>query len=209
MTSLELTLRSLKLSTPLAGNGHSLLQARLILPRPGIQGRHALKALELKRGTVSLRRAPFYQAGLLKEKVEGRFGLQVQLTRPQRNPEATRALQALLASVIDAAGDTLAAQIPLSSLRNLARAPFEQLVDQIDDDAPEFILEGGLDCDSETLTSGSITLPLRLTQTLRPQRTPPQPQLRTRRTPSQSQQSTTYKKGLPLGEAVFDIQVDG
>jgi len=203
MTTLEITLRSLKLNTPLSGNGHSLLQARLILPRPGIQGRNALKALELKRGTASLRRAPFYEAGLLKEKVDGRFGLQVQLTRPQRNPEATRALQALLASVIDAAGDTLAAQVPLSSLRNLARAPFQQLVDQIEDDAPDFLLEGGLDLDSETLASGTVTVPLQLIETLRHTPVAPGPKSREQR----KRKTTTYKKGLSLGEAVLDLQV--
>ena len=203
MTTLEITLRSLKLNAPLSGNGHSLLQTRLILPRPGIQTRNALKALELKRGTTSLRCAPFYEAGLLKEKVDGRFGLQVQLTRPQRNPEATRALQALLASVIDAAGDTLAAQIPLSSLRKLARAPFEQLVDEIEDDAPEFLLEGGLDLDSESLASGTVTVPLRLIETLRHSPTAPGPKSREQR----KRKTATYKKGLSLGEAVLDLQV--
>jgi hypothetical protein len=203
MTTLEITLRSIKLNAPLTGNGHSLLQSRLILPRPGIQARNALKALELKRGTVSLRQAPFYKAGLLKEKVDGRFGLQVQVTRPARNPQATHALQALLASVIDAAGDTLAAQIPLSTVRNLARAPFQQLVDQIEDDSPDFLLEGGLDLDSESLTSGSLTIPLQLTETLRHSPVAPGPKSREQR----KNKTTTYKKGLSLGEAILDIQV--
>lgn len=99
MTTIEITLRALKLNPPLVSSGHSLLQCQLILPRPGIQSRSALKPVELNKGAVSLRRAPFYAAALHKEKVEGRFALRLQLTRPQRNPAAARALQTMLASV--------------------------------------------------------------------------------------------------------------
>jgi len=203
MTTLEITLRSLKLNTPLATNGHSLLQCNLILPRPGIQTRTALKPVALKKGTLSLRRAPFYESALLKEKVDGRFGLQCWLTRPQRNPEATRALQALLSSALEAAGDSLAAQLPISTLRGLVRAPFDQVADAFEEDSPDFLLEGGIDLDSEALESGEITIPLKLIESLRHNPLPPGPQNREGR----KAKTKTYKKGLTLGEAVIAIRV--
>ncbi len=202
MTTLEITLRSLKLETPLAISGHSLLQCNLILPRPGIQSRAALKPVALKKGAVSLRRAPFYESALLKEKVDGRFGLQIRLTRPQSNPAATRALQALLATVIEAAGDTLAAQVPVSALRGLVRSPFDQVAEQLEDDTPDFLLTGGLDLESENLEPGEITMPLKLIERLRHNSLPPGPKRRDAR----KTKTTTYKKGLTIGEAVLAVR---
>lgn len=203
MLTIELTLRALRLDAPFAIKGHSLLLAHLILPRPGIQSRSSLKTLELKRGRTALQRAPFYETALLKEKVDGRFGLQIRLTRPQANLERAQFLQAVLASGIEAAGDTLAAQIPLSSLRGLARAPFDQMAEVVEDDSPEFILEAGIDLDSEALTAGVITLPLKLSETIRHNPLPPGPKSREQR----KAKTQTYKKGLTLGEAVLDLRL--
>jgi hypothetical protein len=82
-----------------------------------------LKALELKRGMLSLRRAPFYHAGLLKEKVAGRFGLQLQLTRPLRKPEATQALHALLATVIDTSALLASQNLAIAAHGRCSEAP--------------------------------------------------------------------------------------
>jgi hypothetical protein len=204
MTTIEITLRALKLNPPLVSSGHSLLQCQLILPRPGIQSRSALKPVELNKGAVSLRRAPFYAAALLKEKVEGRFALRLQLTRPQRNPAAARALQTMLASVIEATGDSLAAQVPLSTLRPLIRAPFDQLADGFEDDTSDFLLDASIDLNEVDLLSQEVSLPLCLTETLRHNSLPPGPQSREAR----KTKTKTYKKGLVVGEAVIAIRVE-
>lgn len=203
MQTLEITLRALQLKTPLAISGHSLLQCNLIVPRPGIRNRIALKTLKLRRGVVSYRRTPFHEAVCLKEKIDGRFGIQLHLTRPQRKPEQTHALQTFLAAAIEATGDTLAAQVPLSALRNLVRVPFDQLANQVEDDSPDFLLTGGIDLESETLTPGEITIPLQLTKTLRHTPRPPGPKSRE----SRKAKTTTHKKGLTIAEAVMAIRI--
>ncbi len=201
MQTIEIELEQLKLETPLNHSGESLLSLNMALPRPGVTHKTALKTITLRKGKTNLARAPFHQRGLLKEKVEGRFGLHLQITAPQAHPEFSRLLRAIAAVGVDSIGDLLGSRIQLSALRKLLDAPFDELADQLEDDQPRFILEGSLDLDSEALTSGELTIPLKLSETLRHNPLPPGPKSREGR----KAKTITYKKGLTLGEAVIAI----
>lgn len=204
MRSLELSLESLSLEPPLSQNGQCLLSTALILPRPGIQLKSNLKSVQLRRGQANYRKAPFYQAGVLKEKVEGRFGLQVRLTAPQSTPEFKAMVSQLTAMGLETVGDFLAAGIQLSAVRQLVTSAFDQAADKVADTEDDFLLEGGLDLvlDDRTESARAVHLPLKLTRSLRINHRAPGPKTRDTLKPK----TKTYKKGLTLGEAVFALR---
>jgi len=100
-----LTVNAIQLSPPINGTGESLLLAELVLPRPAIARRSALKPVRLTKGKRALSRAAFVDKALLKERVEGPFGLRVAVTRPLRQPELAAALRKLLAAGIEDFGE--------------------------------------------------------------------------------------------------------
>lgn len=213
-----LSLHTLTLEAPLNQSGQCLVLAELILPRNGIARKAALKDVRLTTHsttsassgqTGSLRvakasfvRKPFYEKALLKEKVDGRFGLKVSVTRPLKHPELNQFLRRLLATGIESSADLIS---PLAlSLSNLVDDLVDETADQLADrilDDESFIATGGLDFDSETLTSGKITVPLKLTETLRKSDLPPGPKSRDKRKTA----AKFYKKGSQIGQISFEL----
>ena len=196
-----LSLHSLQLNAPLDRSGQCLVLVELILPRPAIARRAVLKTVELRQGTRSLAREPFYETALLKEKVDGRFGLKVSVTRPLQHPELQLWLRRLLASGLESIPSLApfaALQAPVEDLLDTAS---EQLADHVLRDQP-FIATGGLDLNSARLPSGAQSLALHLTTRLRRSELPPGPQSRERR----KSEATTYRKGSQVGQLVLDFE---
>lgn len=203
MKTLLIQLDRLSLQAPLDQSAETLALTSLVLPRPGIQRKTALKPFRLQKGHASLARKAFHENALLKEKVDGAFALTLQLTQPVTHRELQNWLRSLAGLGLEAAGNLLASGLSMSALRPLLRAPFDQLADQLSEDSPDFMLEGGIEWDSETLSPGRIAIPLKLTQRIRQSDLPPGPKARDKRKTS----AKTYKKGLTVGEAVFKVQV--
>ncbi len=204
MKTLEIALSSIRLDAPLTGNGSTAVLTELIFPRPGIALRSALKTVHLRSGKRSLERAPFYESGLMKENVDGRFGLKVRLTRPQSNPERFARIRGFAALAVESAGDLLAAGSSLSALRPLIRAPFDTIADEFDEQDLEFIAEGGVDLDPGKDFPVTLSLPLKLTRSVRITDLPPGPQQREKR----KIRSQSYKKDSIVGEVVFALMGD-
>ncbi|HKK19444.1 MAG TPA: hypothetical protein VJ952_12275 [Opitutales bacterium] len=198
-----LTLNSIQLSPPIKGTGECLVLAELVLPRPGIARRAALKPVRLTKGKRSLSRAAFVDKALLKERVEGTFGLRVAVTRPLRQPELAAALRKLLAAGIEDFGGELARRVPFGPAGELVDTFGETLADRLEEDAPDFIAEGSLDLDSETLRSEKLTLSLKLIDTIRSSDHLKPSEKREKR----RRQSKTYRKGNDIGEVRLDVDV--
>ncbi|MFP4674457.1 MAG: hypothetical protein ACLFO5_07715 [Opitutales bacterium] len=199
MITTEISLHALALEEPLNATGAVIVLTELILPRPAITRKSALKTLRLTRGKRSLAKAPFYETGQLKEKVDGRFGLKVSVTRPGTlSNEALDLLRSVLAAGVETAGDSLASlnNIPLPTLKGLIKTPFQELADRVEDDALEFFAEGGLDLDTEEGIPAQVAIPLRLTRMVRHHDLPPGPKAREKR----RQDTKFHKKGTPAGK---------
>jgi len=200
-----LQLNRIQLDSPLNQSGQCLILTELILPRNGIARKAALKDVRLTKGKASFARAPFYEKALLKEKVDGLFGLRVSVTRPLKHPALNPFLRQLLATGIESSTDLLSPLlIRYSPLGDVLGQASEALADSIADTSPTFIATGGLDLDSETFTSGKITIPLKLTETIRSSQEVPLSQKREKR----RRISKTYKKGSLLGEISLDLLGD-
>jgi len=208
-----LSLHKIALDAPLNQSGQCLILTELILPRNSIARKAALKDVQISTrstgsvrvGQASFARSPFYEKALLKEKVDGPFGLKVSVTRPLKHPELVQFARQLLATGIESSTDLLSPLlIRYSPLEDVLQEASDQLVDRITQTASSFIASGGLDLDSETLISGKITIPLKLTETFRKSDLPPGPKSRDKRKTS----AKIYKKGSPIGEISFDLLVD-
>ena len=175
----------------------------LVLPRPSILSKSTLKTVELRKGARSFLRAPFYESGLFKERVGGRFGLQVRLTAPQSNPEVQQLIQSMLALGTEAVGGVLAAGYSLAAVRPLIRGPFRELASRIDDSDLDFVAAGGVDLDSGEAMPDTLRIPLKLTRTLRRTSVPPGPKQREARKAS----VRTYRKDSIVGEVVLGLRV--
>ena len=192
-------LHSLRLDAPLDLSGESLVFVELVVPRPAIARRSTLKPVQLRRGGRTFARQPLYETALLKERVDGPFGLKVAVTRPGKHPEWRRLFRQLLAEGAKSLGDVGFSGFDL--LDDIAEEAFDQLADRIGEDAPVFAAAGGLDLDSETLESGRLTLPLHLTRSIRSSAHLPLSERREKR----KSQAKTFRKGLRVGEVVVEI----
>jgi len=208
MKTLEIQIRSLSLTEPFENSGQLSLISQLIWPRPAIVGRAGIKQLTLSKGKARLPLKPVYPRILLKEKVDGRFGLNVGITRIQRNPKAAEFLQNLLVTTLEATGGILSStlQLPATALKQVIEAPFDQLADQLDDDSLKLVAQAGFDFDSESALDGEHTFELKLTETLRigpeiKKGAPKERQVRNRK-------SQTFKKGTVVGAAVIKLSTD-
>jgi hypothetical protein len=176
----------------------------LILPRPGIAKKSALKDLRLTKGKRSLARAPFYEKALLKEKVDGLFGIRVSVTRPLKHPELNQFIKQLLATGIQGGADLLSALIiRYSPLDDVLEEAGDLLADKVASTSSMFIASGGIDLDGESLTPGPVTIPLNLNATLRLSDVPVGPKAREKRKTS----AKLYKKGSAVGSLVLDVGV--
>ena len=200
-----LSLQKITLDAPLNQSGECLLLTELILPRNGIARKAALKDARLVKGKASFARAPFYEAGLLKERVDGPFGLKVSVTRPLKHPELTQFLRQLLATGIEGATDLLTSSLIRSApLEDLLEEASDTLADRISETSATFIATGGIDLDSETLTTRKVTIPLKLIESLRSSASVPLSQKREKRKSTAS----LYKKGSIIGEVSFALNAE-
>ena len=203
METLLITMQRLDLEAPFNRSGELLSLTSLVLPRPGIQKKTALKPFRLTKGVANLSRKPFNENALLKEKVDGTFALTLQMTAPAAHSELQKWLRDMAAIGLESAGDLLAAGLETRALRPLLRAPFDQAAETLSDDPPDFILEGSAELHSDTIENGLLKLPIKLNQSHRSSNTPPGPKSREKRKSSVK----TYKKGLTIGEAVFQLSI--
>jgi hypothetical protein len=206
-----LTLHKLDLKAPLNRTGSSLVLAELVLPRNSIQRKTGLCTVALKEGTRSLARTPFYEKALLKEKVDGRFGLIVRVTRPIASTARSQRLRTLLATALESGADALSPFIsqflaPNPLTRGVLPDVFDEaakgFADAIDDDAPAFIATGGIDLDSDKLQPGTLNIPLKLTETFRSAADLPLSERRAHR----KSKATTYRKGSAIGAIQLQIE---
>lgn len=196
-----LTVNSLQLDAPLNQTGECIVLIELILPRNGIARRSALKELSLKRGKRSLARAPFYEKALLKEKVDGVFGLKVSVSHPLKYPERNQFFRQLLATGIEGATDLISSSlIRHSLLSDLLDEAGEQFADRVDGDL-SFIASGGVDLDSESLIPGKVKIPLVLTERIRSSQQVKLSEKREKRIAA----AKTYRKGSSAGEIILDL----
>jgi len=200
-----LSLNSIQLESPFDQTGECLILAELILPRNGIARRAALREFRVSKGKRSLAREPFYKKALLKERVDGSFGIKVSITRPLQHPELAKFARQLVATGIESSSDLFTSLL----LRN---SPFgdvldeasEALGDAIAGTAPAFIASGGLDLDGDTLATGKLRIPLKLNDKLRTSQAVPLSARRDQR----KQSAKTYKKGSTIGHITFDLFTD-
>lgn len=198
------TLHSLALDAPLDGSGESLVLVELIVPRPAIARRATLKPVRLRQGRRSLAREPFYERVLLKERVEGPFGLKVSITRPLPRPELSRLARQLLATGVATLPDFISSTFPLADLiEDLAEEATDPLADRLTED-PRFLASGGRDLDSIALRNHRLTVPLRLTRSIRSSDHIPLSKKRDKRKSG----TRTYRKGKTAGEVVIELMVD-
>jgi len=205
-----LQLQKISLAHPLDTTGTSLVLTELILPRNAIQAKRAFLDVDLKKGQRSLARAPFYEKALLKEKVEGRFGLKVSVTRPLQANALGSLLRQLAATAIESTADgfkplsSLLASNPvtMSLLPDLIGEAGAQLADRVADDTPVFIAMGGLDLDSETLQSGGLVVPLKLTESVKDYGDLKLSERRDKR----KRAGKTLRSGTKIGEVVLQLE---
>jgi hypothetical protein len=199
-----LSLKSVTLDAPLNQTGECVLLAELILPRPSIAKKSALKDCRVTKGKRSFVREPFYEKGLFKEKVDGPFGVRVSLSRPLKHPELNQFLRQLLGTGLESSADLLSAPSlsPLTIFNDVVEEAAEQIADRLTA-SETFIAIGGIDLDSETLSAGPVHIPLKLQESIRRSEGPVGPKAReTRKTTAKR-----YKKGSIVGELVFDLSV--
>ncbi|WP_269527024.1 hypothetical protein [Coraliomargarita parva] len=199
---MELLLDSLRLEAPLDLSGDCLLQVTAHWPRPGIAARSAVLTLSLKKGRVRLTKAPLVQRLLLKEKVEGPFGLHLSLTRPQRFPELASLVRLLAGTGIESIGDLLAAGLSPTALRPLLREPFDALAERFEARSLEPLLEGSIDLDPVAGLPASLEIPLKLSRSFTQSQVPPGPKAREQRKSA----TRRYPKGRQVGSCKLNFQ---
>ncbi|MDQ8209169.1 hypothetical protein QEH52_16705 [Coraliomargarita sp. SDUM461003] len=198
-----LSLHSFALAAPLDLSGECLLLVELLLPRNGIARKTALKEVRLSKGKASFARAPFYERGLLKEKLDGPVGLKVSITRPLKHPELAQFMRQLWATGLESSGELLSSSLlRYTPFDDVVEEASEQVADRIAEE-PALIAEGGLDLDSERLSAGEIRIPLKLLSTLRSSRGLALSQQREKRKSA----SQTYKKGRLVGEIALHLEL--
>lgn len=125
--------------------------------------------MTLRQGKARLPLKPRYERLLLKERVDGNFGLSVGMTKLQGNPKATELFQELLVTAVEAVGGVLSSRmdLPVSALKQVIESPFDTLADQLEDDALQLVATAGFDFHSESAWEGEHTFELKLNRTLR------------------------------------------
>ncbi|MCH8475270.1 MAG: hypothetical protein LAT55_08580 [Opitutales bacterium] len=201
-----LTLEKVDLSSPLNRNGKILVMAELILPRPAIALRRALLEVSLRQGKRSLAKAAFFEKALLKERVDGAFGLRVAVTEPTAPNRFGDLLSDILSTGIKNAGDIFARMaFTTPPARRIAMFPSDTVAEAIQDTSPKYVAEGSLDLSSESLSDGPLEIPILLNKTLRETNAVSGPRNRRARRPSSPSQ--TFRKGSPAGTLQLTVSL--
>ena len=166
-TVIQLRFSAIKLVPPFDITGQVATLVTLVLPRPAIASRSAAGTYQLKKGALSLARAPLYENGLLKETVKGNFGIKVAITKPQKHPRFDALLRGLLAEGFEGLGKLLTDGIAIKQLAPALRLPFDLQADDLGDDEPLFIASAGIDLDADALAPQLLSFDLKLTNSLR------------------------------------------
>ncbi len=165
---MEISLKSLALTHPAFSSARSAtIVAELIWPRPAISSRVGFQSVSLRKGKTALGRTPYYERLLLKEKVDGRFGIRVGITKPGAQFNLNPALAEILSTALSSIGGTLAAPFSSAALRPLLREPLNQLADKIDPDEPTVVAEAGLDLHSDDDWIGEKSFVLKTNKSLK------------------------------------------
>ncbi len=82
--------------------------------------------------------------------------------------------------------------------------PADAIAEAIQDTSPEYVADGSLDLASETLSSGLLSVPIKLNQTLRESNLPSGPRNRPTRKASASQ---VFRKGRVAGSIELRVGV--
>ena len=207
---MEISLKSLTLTHPAFATATAVtVSAELVWPRPAISARMGFQTFSLRKGKAVLRRTKDYERLLLKEKVDGRFGLVIGLTKPGPQLALNSAMAEILGTALSGIGSGLAAPFVSTALRPLLREPFNQLADKIEDDEPILIAEAGIDLDSDQLStlllcSSSKTFEFKSTKSLK---IPLEPKSgpRTKQV-AKKQKFQTIRKGSVIAEAVMELR---
>jgi len=189
---IQLRFNAIKLLPPFDVSGEVTTLVNLVLPRPAIATRAATATYTLKKGHLSLARAPLYENGLLKETVRGDFGLKVAITKPQKHPRLDALIRGLLAEGFEGLGKLLTDGLAMKQLAPALRVPFDLQADELDDTDPIFIATAGIDLNADTLSPQLLSFDLKLTKSLRI----PSPPSHHR---SPKPKYTTLKKGTTIG----------
>lgn len=201
---MEISLKSFVLIHPaFAINGSCAAVAELVWPRPAISSRVGIIPLDLRQGKAVLPKSPAYKRLLLKERVDGNFGLVVGITKPGKGSLLNEAMAEIFSQAFSTIGSGLSAYVGNSALRGLLREPFKQLGYTVEDDEPVLVAEAGIDLDSESDWIGQKKFELKTTKTLR-MPTEPKAGPRTKNI-AKKQKHETVRKGSVIAEAVLEL----
>ncbi|MBC2601235.1 hypothetical protein [Puniceicoccus vermicola] len=202
---MEISLKSLTLTHPAFATATAVtISAELVWPRPAISARMGFQTFSLRKGKASLRGTKDYERLLLKEKVDGRFGLVIGLTKPGPQWALNSAMAEILGTALSGIGSGLAAPFVSTALRPLLREPFNQLADKIEDDEPILIAEAGIDLHSEDDWVGEHKFELKTTKSLK---LPLEPKAGPRtKSVAKKQKFQTIRKGTVIAEVILELR---
>ncbi|MGE9290000.1 MAG: hypothetical protein ACQKBT_03360 [Puniceicoccales bacterium] len=201
---MEITLKSLTLNEPFHTASAVTVTAELVWPRPAISSRVGIQTLDLRKGKASLRRAKYYERLLLKEKVDGRFGIVVGITKPGPQLAVNRVVAEILGTALSSIGSGLAAGMANTALRPLVREPLNQFADAVESDEPALIADAGIDLHSDDDWIGEKTFLLKTNQSLK---IPLEPKSGPRtKDVAKKQKFKTLRKGSVIAEVVLELE---
>ncbi len=132
-----------------------LLRALLILPRPNVANREALRILEsTERGELIGNEAEFHEKALFKQTVEGPFAIGLQLSEAVAEDSFAAILGEIVSGTVETAGSLLAARA-LPILRSGIRTSARFFAGRLKDKDPVIIAEDFQEvtqADNHTLT---------------------------------------------------------
>lgn len=195
--TLELTVEGMEDHCPRSllnrNRAERLMIATLVWPRPLIAERIASRSFRFQPEGLDLSNRDWSERILFKERVEGPFGLIVQVTEPLSSRDLRRATAVLGQTLLKTAGSELARVAAGPWLTALARFPFTYLTGELSDagKTPKIVAAG-----RRTLlpgASGPVEIPLLV----------PEDIVRTRRQRvggrTRTRRETIARKGDPAG----------
>lgn len=204
--TLEIYLQSLELEAPFDTKGSLNVVVELVWPRAAIHSRSAVKSVAMQKGKGKLPLKPVYSRLMLKENVDGNFGLTVGITKLQSNPKLAQFINEVLVTAVEATGGALssALELPATALKKVVEAPFDRLADELDEESLELVAKTGFDFNSESSLEGSHVFELKLNRTIRiaPEVKAGPPKGRQKRTTK----GETYRKGTKVGTATLRLK---
>ncbi|MCK5849574.1 MAG: hypothetical protein KAH23_01570 [Kiritimatiellae bacterium] len=132
--------------------GRHMVIATLIWPRPMIAERISVKTLDFEDNIINLKKSNWIARIMFKEKVEGPFGIEFNVTERMSDSEITKFLQFLGSSLMKLAGNEAKDLMTSSLAGGLVKIPFQHLdkfISKLGDKGPKIIANGSLVLHSE------------------------------------------------------------